>query len=109
MSADANTEAGAKAAAGAPEGEQQRTLNICNEKGLHARAAAKFVRCTAEFDALVTVAKDGLEVGGDSILGLMMLAACKGSSIAVSATGAQAAEVMDALTTLIDNRFDEEA
>jgi phosphocarrier protein len=83
------------------------TLKIINEKGLHARASAKFVDLVEQFDASVTVEKDGLDTGGDSIMGLLMLAASKGTSIDVTATGAQAQEVIDALTALINDYFGE--
>jgi phosphocarrier protein HPr len=93
-----------------PETPQSRlveTLDIINMRGLHARASAKFVKTVEEFDAVVTVEKDGSTVGGTSIMGLMMLAAGKGSSIIVSAEGPEAAKVMQALTLLLANRFDE--
>jgi phosphocarrier protein HPr len=93
-----------------PETPQPRlveTLDIINMRGLHARASAKFVKTVEEFDAVVTVEKDGSTVGGTSIMGLMMLAAGKGSSIIVSAEGPEAAKVMQALTLLLANRFDE--
>jgi phosphocarrier protein HPr len=85
-----------------------RTLAICNRKGLHARASAKFVQTVEKFDAEVRVMRCGETVGGTSIMGLMMLAASPGTSITVEATGTQAAEVVDALTALIDSRFGED-
>ena len=85
----------------------ERNLPIINLRGLHARASAKFVKMVETFDAEVRVEKDGLEVGGTSIMGLMMLAAGPGSSIHVSARGVDAIAVLDALETLIANRFDE--
>ena len=81
---------------------------IRNLKGLHARAAAKFVKCAETFDADVHVSRDGQTVGGASIMGLMMLAASPGCCIRVTAEGEQAAEVMAALETLISSRFGEE-
>lgn len=84
-----------------------KTLKIINEKGLHARASAKFVDVVEQFDANVIVEKDGLDTGGDSIMGLLMLAASKGTSINVTATGAQAQDVIDALTALINDFFGE--
>ena len=84
----------------------RRELRITNEKGLHARAAARFVKIAERFDATVEVMKDGTIVSGDSILGLMMLAAASGSTICVGATGAAA--VLDALAALVENRFDED-
>ena len=86
----------------------RRVLRITNEKGLHARAAARFVKIAERFDATVEVMKDGTIVSGDSILGLMMLAAASGSTICVGATGPDAAAVLDALAALVENRFDED-
>jgi phosphocarrier protein len=90
------------------DGAIVRKLCICNRKGLHARASAKFVQLVEKFDADVRVMRGGETVGGTSIMGLMMLAASPGTSITVEATGRQAAEVVDALTTLIDTRFGED-
>jgi phosphocarrier protein HPr len=84
-----------------------RELPVINMRGLHARASAKFVKTVESFEANVTVSKDGAEVGGTSIMGLMMLNAGPGSSIHVSATGAQAAEVLNALDALLADRFQE--
>ena len=86
----------------------QRTLSIVNEKGLHARASAKFVETVEEYDARATVSRDGLEAGGDSIMGLLMLAASKGSSIEVETSGPDAVALADALEALVANRFGEE-
>lgn len=86
-----------------------KELLIVNRRGLHARASAKFVQTVAAFDAEITVTRDGMTVGGTSIMGLMMLAASPGCSILVSAGGAQAIEALEALETLIANRFGEEA
>ncbi|EJB04890.1 phosphotransferase system HPr (HPr) family protein [Rhizobium leguminosarum bv. trifolii WSM597] len=85
-----------------------RELLIINKRGLHARASAKFVQMVETFDAAITVCKDGMTVGGTSIMGLMMLAASPGSSVVVSASGSQAAEALEALDQLIQNRFGEE-
>ncbi len=85
-----------------------RVLKICNKRGLHARASAKFVQTTQAFDAEVRVSKDGHVVGGSSIMGLMMLAASDGCDIHVTATGPEAGAVLDALEKLIENRFGEE-
>ena len=90
------------------DGAVVRSLCICNRKGLHARASAKFVRTVEKFDADVRVMRNGETVGGTSIMGLMMLAASPGTTITVEATGKEAAEVVEALTTLINSRFDEE-
>ncbi len=86
----------------------QRTFDIINEKGLHARASAKFVEVVEQFDATAEVSRDGLSTGGDSIMGLLMLAASKGTSIDVRISGAQATELAEALETLIANRFGED-
>lgn len=84
-----------------------RTLDVINMRGLHARASAKFVQLVSGYDAEVQVEKDGMRVGGTSIMGLMMLAASPGTSINVSATGPQALEVMDALAALLADKFGE--
>jgi phosphocarrier protein len=73
-------------------------LTICNRRGLHARASARFVRTADHFDAQVSVTRDGITVGGTSIMGLMMLAAGPGSTILVQATGTQAREAIEAIT-----------
>jgi len=85
-----------------------RTLAICNRKGLHARASAKFVQTVEKYDADVRVMRGGETVGGTSIMGLMMLAASPGTSITIEATGREAAEVVDALAALITSRFGED-
>ncbi|HEY5063471.1 MAG TPA: HPr family phosphocarrier protein [Xanthobacteraceae bacterium] len=99
---------------GVPEPEQPpadsgrvREFTICNKRGLHARASAKFVQTVEKFDAEVRVTRNGETVGGTSIMGLMMLAASPGTSINVEATGKEAAEVIEALATLINSRFGE--
>jgi len=92
---------------GATAGGLARRMLIVNERGLHARAAAKFVAKVQEFDAEVSVSKDGTTVSGKSIMGLMMLAAGPGTTIDVAASGPDAFAVLDGLKTLIDNRFDE--
>lgn len=89
-------------------GAVTRVLRIVNEKGLHARASAKFVQLVERFDAKVTVSHKGESAGGESIMGLMMLAAGIGSSITVSATGPQAKEVVTALDALVSTKFGEE-
>lgn len=85
-----------------------KQLDIVNERGLHARASAKFVKTTEKFDVEITVSKDDYTVGGTSIMGLMMLAASKGTSISVTASGVQKQEAMNALADLVANRFGEE-
>jgi phosphocarrier protein HPr len=84
-----------------------RALVICNKKGLHARASAKFVQTVEKFDADVRVTRGHETVGGTSIMGLMMLAAAPGTSITIIATGPQAAAAVDALEALIASRFGE--
>ena len=86
-----------------------RILPIVNEKGLHARASAKFVEMVERFDADALVTRDGMTVSGDSIMGLLMLAAGRGSEIAVKTSGAQAAELAAALTELVAQRFGEDS
>ena len=83
-------------------------LQILNEKGLHARAAAKFVELVDTFDVNVIVAKDSLEASGDSIMGLLMLAASKGSEIDLVLSGKQSQDALMALSNLVDNLFGEE-
>ena len=85
-----------------------KTAVICNERGLHARASAKFVKTAAGFDAEVSVSKDGHTVDARSIMGLMMLAAGPGSEIEIVAEGVQAEEACAALSDLVSCRFDEE-
>ena len=86
----------------------ERTAVIRNARGLHARAAAKFVKVAGAFDADIQVSKDGQTVSGLSIMGLMMLAAGIGSEIDLSISGPQAQDAMDALCAIIDDRFEEE-
>jgi phosphocarrier protein HPr len=86
----------------------QRELLIINKRGLHARASAKFVQTVELFDAEITVSKDGMTVGGTSIMGLMMLAASPGCTIFVTSEGQQQQEALDALAALIADRFGEE-
>jgi phosphocarrier protein HPr len=85
-----------------------REMNIVNQRGLHARASAKFVKCAESFDAAITVSKDGQTVPGTSIMGLMMLAASIGTSIEVEASGPQAEAAMSALEDLVTRKFDED-
>jgi phosphocarrier protein len=85
-----------------------RELAIVNQRGLHARASAKFVKCAEGFDADITVSRDGMTVPATSIMGLMMLGAAIGTSIRVDASGPQAEAALDALGNLVATRFDEE-
>ena len=86
-----------------------RQMKIVNDKGLHARASAKFVQLVGGYDAEVEVEKDGVTVGGTSIMGLMMLAASPGCCIRVTARGPDAEELMAALERLVADRFGEES
>ncbi len=88
--------------------ELRRTAAIGNRRGLHARAAAKFVKLCAGFDAQVTVSHRGTEVSGLSIMGLMMLAAAPGCSVEIRAAGPEAGAALAALVELIDRKFDED-
>ena len=88
--------------------EANRTVEIVNKRGLHARASAKFVKLAATFDAEVRVSKDGQTVDARSIMGLMMLAAAPGCCIDIVAEGEQAGEAVDALAGLVAARFDED-
>ena len=85
-----------------------RSVTIVNKRGLHARAAAKFVKLSETFDADIRVAKGGVEVSGLSIMGLMMLAASPGCCIAIEAEGDQAHEAVEALAGLVAARFEED-
>ena len=87
---------------------ESRTVEIVNERGLHARASAKFVKLASGFDAEVSVSRDGSTVDARSIMGLMMLAAGIGSTIEISAEGAEAAQAVEALCDLVERKFDEE-
>jgi phosphocarrier protein HPr len=86
-----------------------REFEIVNQRGLHARASAKFVQLVGSFQAEIRVEKDGVSVGGTSIMGLMMLAASPGARIRVTAEGTEAEQAMSALEALICSRFGEEA
>jgi phosphocarrier protein len=91
------------------DGIVSREFQIVNQRGLHARASAKFVQVAGGFQASVDVERDGVKVGGTSIMGLMMLAASPGCSIKVTAKGPEARQVMAALEELIASRFGEES
>jgi phosphocarrier protein HPr len=86
----------------------RRTVEICNERGLHARASAKFVKLASGYDAEVRVGRDGSMVDARSIMGLMMLAAGIGSSIDIEAEGPDADVAVEALAALVECRFEEE-
>ncbi|MCK0140461.1 HPr family phosphocarrier protein [Aliiroseovarius sp. F47248L] len=84
-----------------------RELEIINVKGLHARASAKFVDTVENHDATARVSKDGIDAEGDSIMGLLMLAASQGTKIHVETSGPQATELMTALAELVEDKFGE--
>jgi len=85
----------------------ERTVQILNKNGLHARPAAEIVKIAAKFSSEITIARDDLEVNGKSIMGVMMLAAECGASVVLKADGADAEQAVDALATLIANKFGE--
>ena len=85
-----------------------RVVDIVNRRGLHARASAKFVKLAETFDADIRVTKGSESVGGTSIMGLMMLAASIGCCVEISATGPQAQEAVEALSTLVQDKFEED-
>ncbi|MGA8760831.1 MAG: HPr family phosphocarrier protein [Stellaceae bacterium] len=94
--------------AGSEPARVRRIATICNQRGLHARASARFVKMAALYDADVRVRKNGTEVSGRSIMGLMMLAAASGAVIELSASGPQAAEAVNALADLVECKFNED-
>lgn len=85
----------------------QRTFQIVNEKGLHARASAKLVEVVERFDARAEVSRDGMSASGDSIMGLLMLAASRGTTIDVETSGPDAEALADALEALVADKFGE--
>ena len=85
-----------------------RRVDVVNERGLHARASAKLVKTAAQFDATVSIVKDGMTVDAQSIMGLMMLAAGPGCRITVSAIGRDATQAVEAVVELVGRRFDED-
>jgi phosphocarrier protein len=93
---------------GTRDAQHTRIVEIVNARGLHARASAKFVQMVERYDAEVRVTRGGETVGGDSIMGLMMLAAGPGTSITIEASGPQADEVLSALESLVGSRFGED-
>jgi phosphocarrier protein HPr len=90
------------------DGRQRREVVICNQRGLHARAAARFVKLAEQFEAEIWVEREGQSVAGRSIMGLMMLAAGPGSPILLSASGRDAADAIAALARLVESKFDED-
>jgi len=105
---DRPAEQGLKCDGALPPGMACRMATICNQRGLHARAAARFVKTAGLFEAEVWVRKNGIEVSGRSIMGLMMLAAAPGTVVRVIATGHQAEAAVTALAKLIECKFDED-
>ena len=85
------------------------TANICNTRGLHARASAKFVKLASSFEAEIQVSRDGVTVDARSIMGLLMLGAGNGCSIDITAEGSDAQEAIDALNDLVARKFDEDS
>ena len=96
---DAASDSGSRAAA---------TANICNSRGLHARASAKFVKLASGFDADIHVTRDGVTVNALSIMGLLMLGAGNGCGIEIAAEGPDASRAIEALKALVARRFDED-
>jgi phosphocarrier protein HPr len=92
----------------AASGFVSRELLIVNRKGLHARATAKFVQCVERFEAEITVSRSGETVGGTSIMGILTLGAGIGTTIVVTAQGADSEEAMEAIAALVANRFGED-
>ncbi len=86
----------------------EKTLTIQNQLGLHARAAAELVKVTSEFRSEITLNKDGLQVNGKSIMGIMMLAASKGTQVTVTVEGPDAVECMAAVEKIFNEKFGEE-
>ena len=97
-----------QAGTGVPAGAISKDLLIINKRGLHARASAKFVQAVERFDAQVWVTRGGETVGGNSIMGLMMLSASPGTTILVSAKGPEAQAALDAIAALVADKFNEE-
>ena len=91
-----------------PPGAVRRVVTICNQRGLHARAAARFVKTAAQFEAEIWVRKNGTAVSGRSIMGLMMLAAASGTLIELTATGSDAETAVATLANLIECKFNED-
>ena len=86
----------------------QTTVNICNQRGLHARASAKFVKLASGFESEIRVTHDGVTVDARSIMGLLMLGAGIGCGVEIEAEGADAAQAIEALSDLVARKFDED-
>lgn len=85
-----------------------RNIEIINKLGMHARAAAKFVKLASNFESLIEIEREGRRVNGKSIMGVMMLAASKGSTVTIYADGKDEEDSLNQLEQLINNRFDED-
>ena len=103
-----NPPASSTEAEAAARATARRIAKICNQRGLHARAAARFVKTAHQFDAEIWVRKNGTTVSGRSIMGLMMLAAASGAELEISAAGRQADEAVATLASLVECKFDED-
>ena len=90
------------------QGPVQATVSICNQRGLHARASAKFVKLASSFESEIHVTRDGVTVDARSIMGLLMLGAGIGCGVEIEAEGVDAAEAVEALTDLVARKFDED-
>ena len=99
---------GGAGAGGTAEDIVRRVMVIGNQRGLHARAAAMFVKTASRFDAEIAVRKDGTQVSGMSIMGLMMLAASQGCEIELVASGPEAAQAVEAIAGLVGAKFEED-
>ena len=110
MSAEppSNSPANSSEAIAAAAATARRIAKICNQKGLHARAAARFVKTAHQFDAEIWVRKNGTVVSGRSIMGLMMLAAGSGTELEISAAGRDADNAVTTLARLVECKFDED-
>ena len=90
------------------QGPVQATVSICNQRGLHARASAKFVKLASSFESEIRVTRDGVTVDARSIMGLLMLGAGIGCGVEIEAEGVDAAEALEALSDLVARKFDED-
>jgi len=86
-----------------------RSILVVNQLGVHARAAAKFVHLASRFDARIRIAKDGRDMDGKSILGILLLAAARGTTVTITADGRDEKDAIDALTALVESGFGEDA
>ena len=86
-----------------------RTVTVVNQLGMHARAAAKFVHLAGRYEARIRVSRQGREVDGKSIMGILLLAAARGSSVTISADGSDEQDAVDALAALVTSGFGEES